>query len=94
MKQMLKAKRGFFGNLSALAIALVVFAVIIVVGSVVLTNLSNAVGAGTANTTGYYLLGQLGSTSGGLASWTPAIIAIAIGVLVIGAISSIGSKSN
>jgi hypothetical protein len=112
-------KRGFMGQLSPLAIALVVFATVIVVGMVVISNLTASVSScpagynwsqsanlcanntaiGFGNTTGsggavngVYLLGQMGSTSGGLASWAPAIIAIAIGVLVIGAISSIGSK--
>ena len=68
--------------LAALAIGIVSFAIAVVIGSVVITNLGNAVG-GTANTTAAYLLTQLGSSSGRLASWTPAIIAVAIGALFL-----------
>lgn len=72
-----------FNNLTALGYALVAFGIIIVVGSVVMAKLGNAVG-GTANTTADYMVTQMGSTSG-LASWTPAIIALAIGLLFLGA---------
>ena len=78
------AKKGMFDNLAALAIGIIIFTVVIVTGSVVVSNLGDAVG-GTANVTAQYLLLKLGSSSGGLASWTPAIIALAIGVLFIGA---------
>ena len=71
-----------FNELTGLGYGLVVFAIIIGVGSVVLFNFGNATG-GTANTTVQYLLGQLGS--GGLAGWTPAIIAISVGMLFLGA---------
>lgn len=71
-----------FDKITALGYGIVVFAIVIGVGSVVLTNLGNAVG-GTANTTVVYLLGQLGSS--GLAGWTPAIIAVAVGLLFLGA---------
>jgi len=71
-----------FNQLTALGYGLVIFAVIIGVGSVILSNFGNAVG-GTANTTTQYLLGQLGSS--GLAGWTPAIIAVAVGTLFLGA---------
>lgn len=72
-----------FNQLVVLGWSLIVFAILIGVGSVVLDKLGNAVG-GTANTTTQYMITQLGSTSG-LASWTPAIIALAIGLLFIGA---------
>jgi predicted anti-sigma-YlaC factor YlaD len=71
-----------FDNLTGLGYGLVVFAIIIGVGSVVLYNFGNSVG-GTANTTVQYLLGQLGQS--GLAGWTPAIIAFAVGMLFLGA---------
>lgn len=71
-----------FNDLTALGYGLVVFAIIIGVGSVVLYNFGNATG-GTANTNVQYLLGQLGQS--GLAGWTPAIIAISVGLLFLGA---------
>ena len=71
-----------FDQLTALGYGIVVFAIIIGVGSVVLTNFGNSVG-GTANTTAVYLIGQLGTS--GLAGWTPAIIALSIGLLFLGA---------
>ncbi|MDD4761719.1 MAG: hypothetical protein PHZ25_01715 [Candidatus Pacebacteria bacterium] len=71
-----------FNDLTGLAYGIIIFAVIIGVGSIVLTNFGNAVG-GTANTTSQYLLTQLGS--GGLAGWVPAVIAVFIGLLFLGA---------
>jgi len=71
-----------FDQLTQLGYGLVVFAIIIGVGSVVLYNFGNATG-GTANTTVQYMLTQLGSS--GLAGWTPAIIAISVGILFLGA---------
>ena len=53
-----------------------------VVGTVILGNLGSAVG-GTANTTAVYLQTQLGSTSGGLASYAPALIAVGVGAIFI-----------
>ena len=78
-----------FGDLQALGLGIIVFAIIIGVGSVVLFNFGNATG-GTANTNVQYLLGQLGSS--GLAGWTPAIIAISVGLLFLGAFLFKGSK--
>lgn len=98
-----------FDQLTALGYGLVVFAIIIGVGSVVLYNFGGAVGCNSAsfptwnstnnlctNSTGAgvapssgaysntnYLLGQLGQS--GLAGWTPAIIAISVGLLFLGA---------
>jgi len=73
-----------FEQLTALGYGIIVFAILLGVGSIVLNAFGNATG-GTANTTVQYLLTQLGSTGGGLASWTPAIIAIAVGLLFLGA---------
>jgi|TARA_Y100000310_G_scaffold113593_1_gene112045 hypothetical protein len=71
-----------FDNLTNLGYGIIVFAILIGVGSVVLFEFGNATG-GTANTNVQYLLTQLGS--GGLAGWVPAIIAISVGLLFLGA---------
>ena len=78
-----------FNDLTSLGYGLVVFAIIIGVGSVVLTNFGNSTG-GTANTNVQYLNTQLGSS--GLAGWTPAIIAISVGLLFLGAFMVKGGK--
>lgn len=78
-----------FNDLTALGYGLVIFAVIIGVGSVILYEFGDAVG-GTANTNTDYLLGQLGES--GLAGWTPAIIAISVGVLFLGAFMLKGGR--
>ena len=72
-----------FNNLTALGMGIVIFAIVIGVGSVVLEKFGNSTG-GTANTTTVYLNTQLGTS--GLAGWTPAIIALAVGLLFIGAL--------
>ena len=78
-----------FNDLTGLGYGLVVFAIIIGVGSVVLTNFGNATG-GTANTNVQYLNTQLGQS--GLAGWTPAIIAISVGLLFLGAFLARGKR--
>lgn len=60
-----------FDQLTALGYGIVVFAIVIGIGSIVLQNFGNAAG-GTANTTTTYLLGQLGTT--GLAGWTNRLV--------------------
>jgi len=101
-----------FDNLSGLAIGLIVFTIIVVVGQLVITNVANsqatcnatytvfnvsdrtcwnATASGytpvnSAFTQGNTLMGYLGTTGGGLASWTLAIIALAVGMLFIGAL--------
>jgi len=72
-----------FNILTGLAMGIVIFAITIGVGSVVLTKFGNSVG-GTANTTVNSLLTDLGTS--GLAGWTGAIIALAVGLLFIGAL--------
>jgi len=98
-----------FDDLTNLGYGLVVFAVIIAVGTIVLVNFGGAVGCtspwifnssmgnctevgnisnstaatGLGYTNTFYLTGQLGAS--GLAGWTPAIIAITIGLLFLGA---------
>jgi len=66
--------------LQGIGYGIVAFAVLVVVGLVVLDKLGTAVG-GTANTTAVYLAGQLGSS--GLSGWIPAVIAVAIGALFL-----------
>ena len=110
-----------FNDLTNLGYGLVLFAIIIGVGSVILYNFGGAVGScptatcgataswnstdgtcwnatatcgspeGTAYDNSFYLLGQLGES--GLAGWTPAIIAISVGILFLGAFL-IGNKGN
>lgn len=80
-----------FDNLVPVAIALITFALIIGVGQIVLQNFGNAVG-GTANTTVNTLQGYLGTSSGGLVTWTTAIIALVIGVLFIAAIMGLRGR--
>ena len=105
-----------FNQLTGLGLGLVVFSLIIGVGTIVLQqfnvsvacgsgeysyyNISNGVcqnsttdnfssqtpGTGTTGATIYYLQGKLGEGSGGLASWTPAVVALAVGLLFIGAL--------
>ena len=72
-----------FNVLTALAMGIVVFAITIGVGTVVLQKFGNSVG-GTANTTVVALQGDLGTS--GLAGWAAAIIALAVGLLFIGAL--------
>jgi len=75
-------KGAFMDALQGIGIGIVALAIIIGVGSIVLDKFGNSVG-GTANTTVQYLLGQLGSS--GLAGWVPAIIALVVGLLFLGA---------
>jgi len=78
-----------FDNLTNLGYGIITFAIIIGVGTVVLQKFGDAVG-GTANTTVAYLNTQLGST--GLAGWTPAIIALSVGMLFLGVFLTRGGR--
>jgi hypothetical protein len=73
-----------FQNLSGLALGVVVFAITIGVGLVVLNEFGDSVG-GSTNTTVQNLMTKLGTS--GLAGWTGAIIALAIGLLFIASLS-------
>jgi len=76
-------------NLTALGIGIISFAIVIGVGTVVLARFGNSVTEANATTT--YLNTQLGSS--GLAGWTPAIIALAVGMLFLGAfVTTKGSR--
>jgi hypothetical protein len=106
-----------FNDLTALGYGLVVFAIIIGVGTVVLYNFSSAtancptaystynatselcqnatgstVNPSQATINSNYLTGQLGQT--GLAGWTPAIIAISVGLLFLGAFLVRGGRKG
>lgn len=70
--------------LTGLGYSIVGLAVIIGIGMVVLISLGNTVG-GTANTTINTIVGYLGTSSGGLASWIPVVIVLVIGMLFLGA---------
>jgi hypothetical protein len=70
-----------FDQLSALAWGIVAFAVIVGVGTLVLVKFSGAIGS-EGNDTTDYLTTQLGTQ--GLAGWAPALIAVAIGALILG----------
>ena len=78
-----------FNNLSALGYGIITFAIIIGIGTVVLTKFGDAVG-GQANVTVDYLNTQLGQS--GLAGWTPAIIALAVGMLFLGVFLTKGGR--
>ena len=72
--------------LISLGLGIVIFALIVGVGVVVLQNFGNATG-GTANTTTNTLIGYL---SNNLVTWVPAIIALGVGLLFIGALMGKG----
>ena len=81
------------GGLTDLAFGIVVFVVVIGVGSVILFNFGNAVG-GTANTNVQSGLTNLGTTNGGLLSWLGAIIAITIGIYFLAMFGYGGGKKG
>jgi hypothetical protein len=109
-----------FNDLTALGYGLVVFAVIIGVGTIVLVNFSGSMAScsgtlagtpvynhtlelcqngsntatpvGPAYTNTAYLTTQMGTS--GLAGWTPAIIAISVGLLILGAFIVGGNKNK
>lgn len=80
-----------FDKLTDLGIGIMVFAIVIGVTSITLAKFGDSVG-GTSNTTVQYLLTQVGTT--GLAGWTPAIVAFAVGMLFIGGILTLRGGSR
>ena len=78
-----------FNNLSNLGYGIITFAIIIGVGVIVLQRFGESVG-GDANTTVSYLNTQLGQS--GLAGWTPAIIALSVGMLFLGVFLTRGAR--
>ncbi len=86
-------KKGMIDGLVGLGYGLIVLAIMIGVGLVVLQNFATAAGENTtANTTVNTLMKYLGTGSGGLVTWVPAIIALVIGMYFIGAFS--GNKGR
>lgn len=83
-----------FQNLTGLGWTIVSFTILVVVGLVVVGQLGAGVASTSpvANSTAVTMQGYLGTSSGGLASWTPAIIAITIGVLFLGMFGFGGRK--
>ena len=69
--------------LTGMGYAIIGLAIMIGIGMVILVTLGNNVG-GTANTTIQTIVGYLGTSSGGLASWIPIIIVLVIGMLFLG----------
>ena len=69
--------------LIALGLGIIVFALIVATGLVVLTQFGTAVGTGTANTTINTIMGYMQTN---LVTWIPAIIALGVGLLFIGAL--------
>ena len=82
---MMRNKRGMIDGLVVMGYSLLVLAMLIGVGLVVLQNFSNTVGAGAANTSITKLMDYLGTGSGGLITWVPAIIALVIGIYFLSA---------
>ena len=78
-----------FNNLTALGYGIITFAITIGIGTVILSRFGTAVPE--ANATTSYLVGQLGSS--GLAGWTPAIIALVVGMLFLGAFMVKGGRN-
>jgi len=73
--------------LTGMGYSIIGLAVIIGIGIVILTTLGNNVG-GSANTTIQTIVGYLGTSNGGLASWVPIVIVLVIGMLFLGAFLS------
>ena len=69
--------------LIALGLGIIVFALIVATGLVVLSNFGTAVGAGTANNSIATIMGYMQNN---LITWIPAVIALGIGMLFIGAL--------
>ena len=77
--------------LIALAWGVGTFAIIVGMVSIILDKFGNSVG-GTSNTTVQYLLGQLGSTGGGLSTYAPIIIVVGIAMVIFAAFGGGGKK--
>jgi len=69
--------------LISLGLGIIVFALIVGVGVVVLSNFGDAVGAGVGNDTVQTVMGYIQDN---LITWIPAIIALGVGLLFIGAL--------
>lgn len=70
-------------QLTGLGYGIIGFAILVGIGIVILVTLGNNVG-GTANTTIQTIVGYLGTSNGGLASWIPIVIVMVIGLMFLG----------
>jgi hypothetical protein len=73
--------------LTGLGYGIIGLAVMIGIGIVILATLGNNVAtiSPTANSTVNSIIGYLGTSNGGLASWIPIIIVLVVGLLFLGA---------
>jgi hypothetical protein len=82
--------------LTGLGYGIIAFAVMVGIGIVILATLGNNVASqsATANTTINTIVGYLGTSNGGLASWLPIIIVMVVGLFFLGAfLTKKGSKA-
>lgn len=70
--------------LTEMGYGIIGLAIMIGIGTVILTQLGNSVG-GTANTTLTTIINYLGTSAGGLGSWIPVVIVLVIGLIFLGA---------
>ena len=76
----------FTDTMVAVGIGIVTLALIVGIGVLVLGEFGDASGDSDVTNVTSYLVGQLGE--GGLSGWVPAVIAISIGLLFLGAFLS------
>jgi multisubunit Na+/H+ antiporter MnhB subunit len=69
--------------LTGLGYSIISLAILVGIGIVMLVTMGNSIG-GTGNTTLNTIVGYLGTSSGGLASWIPLIIIAVIGIWFLG----------
>jgi hypothetical protein len=81
-------KGAFMDDLTGLGIGIVTLAIVVGIGAVVLVKFGEA--APNADNETSYLRTQLGSS--GLSGWVPAVIALVIGILFLGAFLGRGRK--
>jgi len=70
--------------LTSLGFGIIGLAVMIGIGIVLLSTMGNTIG-GTGNDTIVSVMGYLGTSNGGLASWIPLVIIFVIGMTFLGA---------
>jgi len=70
--------------LTSLGFGIIGLAVMIGIGIVLLSTMGNTIG-GTGNDTIVSIMGYLGTSNGGLASWIPLVIIFVIGMTFLGA---------
>lgn len=80
-------KKGFINVLTSLGYGIIAMAVMIGIGIVILVTLGDNIAPQSplANKTINDIVGYLGTSNGGLASWVPIIIVLTIGMTFLGA---------